>query len=497
MKKTAKILFLIASALFYISAVCSCDLANNSLSIDGSTTAYENQNIATHVHSFTEWGVTKLPTCTQRGRKERACDCGEREVESLDAVGHLPGSGVVVKMATKKEDGIEQTRCSVCNMKLSEEKIPATGSIGLAYAPIGNANGEKNWIVTGIGTCQDDDVVIPAVWEGCAVTAIADRAFSGCRGIREITVPSSVTHIGSDVFLGADSLSKVNYNAPYSDIDNPFLHTPSITEIIFNGVAVPQNICNSHSNLKKVTFGESVLTIEKDAFRDCTSLSVLHFSKNLATIEDCAFSGCSALNGINLPDHLTEIKYGAFEECVSLVSVSIPKNVRVLSNDVFKGCVSLKNITLPEQLKSIGDYAFAGCQSLVHIDIPETVISIGNDAFANCASLKKIKIPDGVKEISGRTFSGCVSLKEITLGGEITSIGTLAFYQCESLGAFTVGENLASIGNGAFDGCDSLYEISFIGTKAQWEFMTKISDRAWSSGSQISIVRCTDGVIYL
>ena len=41
-----------------------------------------------HEHSFGEWTEIKAPTCTEKGQKERACECGEKETEETEASGH-------------------------------------------------------------------------------------------------------------------------------------------------------------------------------------------------------------------------------------------------------------------------------------------------------------------------------------------------------------------------------------------------------------------------
>ena len=41
-----------------------------------------------HEHAFGQWTVTKEATCTEDGSKERVCECGEKETEVIDALGH-------------------------------------------------------------------------------------------------------------------------------------------------------------------------------------------------------------------------------------------------------------------------------------------------------------------------------------------------------------------------------------------------------------------------
>ena len=39
-------------------------------------------------HSFTDWKVTKAPTCTAKGEETRTCSCGYKETKEVDALGH-------------------------------------------------------------------------------------------------------------------------------------------------------------------------------------------------------------------------------------------------------------------------------------------------------------------------------------------------------------------------------------------------------------------------
>lgn len=48
------------------------------------------------------------------------------------------------------------------------------------------------------------------------------------------------------------------------------------------------------------------------------------------------------------------------------------------------------------------------------------------------------------------------------------------------------------IGNYAFHKCSSLTSVKYTGTKGQWR---KIKRKRWTDGSEIQVVRCTDGEI--
>ncbi len=68
-----------------------------------------------HIHNFGEWAVTKAPTCTEEGTRERVCECGEKETETVAATGHSPSSEY-------SYDGPYHWKtCTVCGEKIGEE----------------------------------------------------------------------------------------------------------------------------------------------------------------------------------------------------------------------------------------------------------------------------------------------------------------------------------------------------------------------------------------
>jgi hypothetical protein len=63
--------------------------------------------------------------------------------------------------------------------------------------------------VTGIGTCEDTDIIIPKEYKGLPVTGIYDYAFEGCSSLTSVTIPDSVTSIGESAFYWCSSLASI------------------------------------------------------------------------------------------------------------------------------------------------------------------------------------------------------------------------------------------------------------------------------------------------
>lgn len=73
------------------------------------------------------------------------------------------------------------------------------------------------YIVTGIGTVTDTEIIIPSTYNGLPVTSIGNSAFDGCTSLTGIEIPDSVTSINMWAFRGCTSLTSMTI--PESVID--------------------------------------------------------------------------------------------------------------------------------------------------------------------------------------------------------------------------------------------------------------------------------------
>ena len=65
-------------------------------------------------------------------------------------------------------------------------------------------------VITGIGTCTDTNINIPATISGYTVVGIASSAFSNNSSLTSVTIPNSVTSISDSAFSGCSSLTTIN-----------------------------------------------------------------------------------------------------------------------------------------------------------------------------------------------------------------------------------------------------------------------------------------------
>ena len=291
---------------------------------------------------------------------------------------------------------------------------------------------------------------------------MCDYAFSWCRSLSKIVIPSSVTSIGDSAFYGCDSLSEIVIPSSVTSIgDSAFYGCRSLS-----GIVIPSSVTSIGDyafsdcrSLSEIVIHSCVNSIGNSAFHGCNSLSGIVIPSSVTSIGDWAFSGCDSLSKIVIPSSVTSIGDFAFYGCGSLSEIVIPSSVTSIGHSTFSGCRSLSEIVIPSSVTSIGDNAFPGCDSLSEIVIPSSVTSIGDGAFHDCYSLSEIVIPSSVTSIGDGAFYDCYSLSEIVIPSSVNSIGNSAFQYCRSLSKIVIPDSVNSIGDSAFSGCRSLSEI--------------------------------------
>ena len=306
------------------------------------------------------------------------------------------------------------------------------------------------------GELLQGEVVIPEGTE-----KIGDYVFFGS-GLTSITIPDSVTSIGSSAFSGCTGLTSIvveDSNTVYHSAGNCLIETATKTLILGCKTSV-------------IPDDGSVTSIGKEVFSQCSGLTSITIPDSVTSIGSYAFYDCSGLTSVKIPDSVTSIGSSAFEDCSGLTSITIPDSVTSIGEDAFRGCSGLTSLKIPDSVTSIGDWAFSGCRSLTSIIIPDSVTSIGDWAFDGCSGLTSLKIPDSVTSIGKFAFSGCSGLTSVTIPDSVTSIGEGAFDECSGLTSITipfVGEKLDGTGKMSFDHIfgidvpDSLKEVVITG----------------------------------
>jgi len=247
------------------------------------------------------------------------------------------------------------------------------------------------------------------------VTSLGYSAFEGCSSLTSITIPSNVTSLGYSAFEGCSSLTSITIPSSVTSLGNGiFKGCSSLTSITIpsNVTSLGYSAFEGCSSLTSITIPSSVTSLGDEVFRGCSNLknitvennkeyisidgvlydkdkkkiikyppnkngSVYSILDSVTSIEKDAFGNCSNLTNITIPNSVTKIGPNAFRECSRLTTVEIPKGITEIDVGTFENCSSLSSITFPNSLISIGYSAFIGCNSLEIIEIPKSVTKIG------------------------------------------------------------------------------------------------------------------------
>ncbi len=294
-------------------------------------------------------------------------------------------------------------------------------------------------------------VVIP---EGKNIMSIGEEAFKDNKTIKKVIIPKTVTSIGKKAFYGCTNLQGVHFinDNPDDYKDSSYIADSDLTLIdrqAFEG-------CTSLDVLDLSDV--KVVTVAREAFKDCEKLATVVKSTAIGTAHDRAFLGCKALTEIDL------------------------SGLHTAGANVFSGCENLAKV-VTDRYSAIGDGMFsdldyryqkydytdgewknehtlyAACNKLQSIEIKATTVGAG--AFANCTGLQSVKFTAAKSNIefniAAQAFYNCANLTSVNFDGcTVKSIGAQAFAESGLTGSFKLPVGLEIIGAGAFSGTSGL-----------------------------------------
>jgi hypothetical protein len=300
------------------------------------------------------------------------------------------------------------------------------------------------------------------------------NAFDNATNLTSVKFPSSMTSIGSDMFLTCTNLTTVDFSV--------CTNLTSIRNRIFK-----------NSGIRYVSFPSSLTDFSNNVFENCSQLQQLTFTGFLLPN-----FGTSCFLNINT-GVIAYMSVGAFNNPDNTASKSVmtsnnpPITIKTsfvyngITYDILTGStVAVGNnptasgsITIPNQVTNnlvtytvvaVADNAFETNQNITSIDLSEcsSLTTIGNFAFAgqgdsSLSSIQTVILPSSIIGIGESAFKfSRLSSINISVCSNISSIGIAAFYNCIYLTSANLSNctNLTSIPNFAFDQCTSLTSVN-------------------------------------
>lgn len=357
--------------------------------------------------------------------------------------------------------------------------------------------------------------------ETFTVTKIADRAFAYCKYMEEISIPGTVTEVGTTSsspydlpFYDCTSLKKVRFEDGKQSISlgadfkwgsssrGLFASCP-LEEVYIGRNIIYKDYSSSDSfasrpecygysafynqpKLAKVTFSSTVTEIPASLFYKNTAMTLTDLPK-VKIIGESAFEGCSKLTTLNFGQDLETVGGRAFCNCTNVTKLTFPDAITTIGDEAFYNCSSITEVTVGSKLQSIGASAFENCGSFTAIILPDNFTTMGASAFEGCKKLTVAKLGNSLTAVPARAFKNCIALSEMAVPASSVSIGDQAFYNDSVLAVITMNDGLKTIGNEVFWNNSGIITFTIPGT------VTSIGSNSFYGCTNTSVLRFKDG----
>lgn len=258
--------------------------------------------------------------------------------------------------------------------------------------------------------------------DNCVLDTIGNYAFRGT-GIKELTLPSTVSVISGRALASMPELTTVNFAAGRTSV--------------------------KINTTEKVGWSYEFRDEFDGAFRDSDNLTTVNFNGRPAYIGMHAFKDLTKLKNFDFAT-VRDILPSAFEGCMSLTDVALPANCQIVRNRAFANS-GVANLTIANGVLQISSEAFVNT-NVVSVAIPDSVTTFEESAFRDCSLLESVTVGKGLALVSMSAFENCTALTSVKFNG-ITGVAQRAFANCNRIAAIEITAIASSsLGTDAFGG---------------------------------------------
>ena len=349
-----------------------------------------------------------------------------------------------------------------------------------------------------------------------SITSIGNYAFEGCEAFTDVTIPDSVTSLGSNIFYDCPNIQSLTVESySYSSSTNNVTTIYSLFGATSQGDYVYDTDGNHYefyyayngyvpTALTTVTLG-NVYRLANSAFRGMTELTdvTVNFVDAYSSsssypypyIGTYAFYECENLETLTLNSEngLYGVGTYAFAYCSSLTEIELPIHSGFeasnststsynLPTNVFTGCTALAEVTMgaPGSIYSGSTYymqnLLPGTVTTVNLKYYGTLESgsynIVDNLFYNCSNITEINFTGSeVNEIGSNAFYGCTLTNTTTVDGNVILNGWVIGTDTASKTTLTLPEAVVGIAEGVFTG--TITAVNFAGEETAWNSVIK------------------------
>ena len=260
--------------------------------------------------------------------------------------------------------------------------------------------------------------------------------FAGCTALKTIALPSRMTSIGANAFIGT-GLTSVTIPTGVTTIGNyAFMYTK------ITSVAIPYTVTSIGTasfggceELTSVTFDETPegqtakeLTLPSGGSSTSLTAGNCYYNEEDGKYYRGAFIGAAKLTKVTLPKR-TKTNTGTYAFAFSGLTEADTSGIAAIGDYMFYACKSLTKVTVSEGTTKIGSYVFSYCTNLSDIKIPKSMAEFGSFTFSYCTSIKELVIPVTMKFYIRNAYGWTADQKVVldTTGKELEAGGVWNF----------------------------------------------------------------------
>ncbi|MBR2968139.1 MAG: leucine-rich repeat protein [Clostridia bacterium] len=302
-----------------------------------------------------------------------------------------------------------------------------------------------------------------------SLTAIASEAFLGRDTLTSVTIPCGIESIGSNAFadcakltiyIEENTIAPNEWHAEWNSSNRPVIWGCTLAEMsdyLVSFVKTPTSIQNANAvggisapSREGFQFDGWAITEGGEALYNMSNVVNVAYNTTLYAIwTESTVAGF----------RFTLLEGGQAYEVAAKYGATLTGEIIIPST--YNG-LPVTAIAQYGFVDNAYNSAYADTSSVISVVIPSSIVNIGSYAFQYC-DIRNVKFTSNsaLNSIGEGAFSGCSKLESITIPRRVRSIEKLAFYNCTNLSSviFEQTSLLRCLGDNVFDSCEALERI--------------------------------------
>lgn len=291
--------------------------------------------------------------------------------------------------------------------------------------------GEKISTFLNISLFNGCEKLTEVEFKSSSITKIPDRFFYGCKSLRTVSIPATVTSFGQEVFAYCSSLEKVEVLAKMTELPyRTFYECTNLKEVILESYGKE---------------GYWLKTIGEEAFYNCINLEAVWLKSIYDAVNDEEKLN-AIFNSEDIDDDITYINEDSYYSIENPVFYLPTK----FSEKCFYNCKNLQ-YNFDEMMffnpQSTQEMYIAYSQFILmtfcYLGYFGMFAEVSDYAFYNCENFGKCMFLNGIHKIGNYAFynTGVKTFNSVMYWFDTSfSIGDYAFANCKNLECFTFAE---------------------------------------------------------